>query len=84
MIGKLNSYQHDCTNELTIPEEFESKLKEATDEDIKARDENELLIEWIDEVIGVEDEWNDGYLGGILRIQKTLDRLNSSLPYTKL
>ena len=84
MIGKLNSYQHDCTKELTIPKEFKSKLKEATDEDIKARDENELLIEWIDEVIGVEDEWNDGYLGGILRIQKTLDRLNSSIPYTKL
>ena len=86
MIGKLNSYQHDCTNELTIPEEFKSKLKEnpVTDEDIKARDENEILIEWIDEVIGVEDEWNDGYLGGNLRIQKTLDRLNLSLPYTKL
>ena len=86
MIGKLNSYRHDCTNELTIPEEFKSKLKEnqETDEEIKARDENELLIEWIDEVIGVEDEWNDGYLGGILRIQKTLDRLNLSLPYTKL
>ena len=77
---------NDCTNKLTIPEEFKSKLKEnkETDEEIKARDENELLIEWIDEVIGVEDEWNDGYLGGILRIQKTLDRLNLSLHYTKL
>ena len=49
------------------------KENQETDEEIKARDENELLIEWIDEVIGVEDEWNDGYLGGILRIQKTLE-----------
>ena len=86
MIGKLNSYQHECTNELTIPEEFKSKLKEnqEIDEEINARDENELLIKWIDEVIGVQDEWNDGYLGAILRIQKSLDRLNLSLPYTKL
>ena len=85
MIGKLNSYQHKSTEGLTIPDEFKLKCKEnqESDEALKARDRDELLIEWIDEVIGTEDDWDDGYMGGLLRIQDTLDNLESSLLYTK-
>ena len=86
MIGQLNSYQHESTEGLTIPDEFKLKCKEnkETDEALKARDRDDLLIDWIDEVIGTEDEWNDGYLGGLLRIQDTLDNLETSSLYTKL
>ena len=105
VIGKLNSYNHTQTKDITIPENYESKCK-ATDEcPMKYREmipgsqgwkkegkkrisiyrlskeEETTLISLIDDIIGNEEDFQDEYLGGLLKIHRIMKNVQIALNY---
>lgn len=105
VIGKLNSYNHTQTKNITIPENYEPNCK-ATDEcPMKylemipgsqgwkkigkrridthkfSKEQETTLISFIDDIIGNEEDFQDEYLGGLLKIHRIMKNIQIALNF---
>ena len=104
-MGKLNSYKHELTIDIIIPEDYESNCK-GTDEYPMtneepfpgdqgskkkgkkeiflyklSKEEENLLITLIDDIIGDQDDFKDEVLADLLQINKIMKNLEIALKY---
>lgn len=89
VIMKLNTYKNKNTRSFVIglpDEDYACKaIKENTSKDLGdnkgtlTKDEEAKLVDLIDDILGSEDEWNDGEWAKILKIDKPMNDLYHAL-----
>ena len=92
LIIKLNAYNYKNTRRILIdlPDYEYKAIKENTSEDpgdntgALTTDEERKLIDLIEDILGAEDEWNDGEWAKSLKIDKNMNDLQNALLNTKL
>ena len=92
LIKKLNTYKNKNTRSFIVdlPNEECKAIKENISEELGdnkgtlTTNEETKLIDLIEDILGSEDEWNDGEWAKSLKIDKTLNSLQNALLNTKL
>ena len=90
LIGNLQAYQHENTENISIPEKFKSSCIESIrwkhypcfNDDIFTKEDERQLLNYIESILGKDLCLLNNELQGVLKITKEMENLYVALAYT--